>query len=172
MPRRSRRPETGWPAGPAGAGPSRGPHLVGEFLTHDARERELMRAVCTWLSKSEQDGNLKRDWWRRVDSNHRHRAYETPALPTELRRHGDLRESKEGLARCGRRHNKRTPQAVSSPACELCVDFPNARGWSSCQAPAAGLHSARARHPLARSTPGYKRGTSRAARRGQRRPPR
>ena len=26
-------------------------------------------------------------WWRRVDSNHRHRAYETPALPTELRRH-------------------------------------------------------------------------------------
>lgn len=28
------------------------------------------------------------DWWRRVDSNHRHRAYETPALPTELRRHG------------------------------------------------------------------------------------
>jgi hypothetical protein len=26
------------------------------------------------------------DWWRRVDSNHRHRAYETPALPTELRR--------------------------------------------------------------------------------------
>ena len=27
-------------------------------------------------------------WWRRVDSNHRHRAYETPALPAELRRHG------------------------------------------------------------------------------------
>ncbi len=27
-------------------------------------------------------------WWRRLDSNQRHRAYETPALPTELRRHG------------------------------------------------------------------------------------
>ncbi len=26
-------------------------------------------------------------WWRRLDSNQRHRAYETPALPTELRRH-------------------------------------------------------------------------------------
>jgi len=32
VPVRSRRPETGWPAGPAGSGWSRGPQFVGEHL--------------------------------------------------------------------------------------------------------------------------------------------
>ena len=51
-----------------------------------------------------------------MDSNHRHRAYETPALPTELRRHENTEEVGIGLALNGRTHDKRTPQVVSSAA--------------------------------------------------------
>src|SRR5512146_1440661 len=56
-------------------------------------------------------------WWRRVDSNHRHRAYETPALPTELRRHGTLRGIRRRSAHCRRTHDKRSQQVMSSAAC-------------------------------------------------------
>jgi hypothetical protein len=44
--------------------------------------------VAATLQRDSRGGiGARQDWWRRVDSNHRHRAYETPALPTELRRH-------------------------------------------------------------------------------------
>ncbi len=59
-------------------------------------------------------------WWRRVDSNHRHRAYETPALPTELRRHRTERVCWEkSLAKAGRiieKHRDRVKVASDAPA--------------------------------------------------------
>ena len=41
VPVRPRRPETGWPAGPAGSGRPRGPQFVCEFLTQDTSGRIL-----------------------------------------------------------------------------------------------------------------------------------
>ena len=52
-----------------------------------------------------EDDDLGRYWWRRVDSNHRHRAYETPALPTELRRQTP-RELETGLVK-NRPHDRK-----------------------------------------------------------------
>jgi len=58
MPGRSRRPETGWPAGPAGSGRPRGPCFVGEFLTHDTRMSQPSR---TW---SRAGLKIRRRPWR------------------------------------------------------------------------------------------------------------
>ena len=71
----------------------------------------------------------RQDWWRRVDSNHRHRAYETPALPTELRRHGrSYGTSPEGgLAEDQRIIEKRTdgvkPRLASTAPCGRVADL-------------------------------------------------
>jgi hypothetical protein len=72
---------------------------------------------------------LLQDWWRRVDSNHRHRAYETPALPTELRRHGRSYDTSPegGLAEDQRIIEKRTdgvkPRLASTAPCGRVADL-------------------------------------------------
>src|SRR5512147_652575 len=49
-----------------------------DIRVRKARLRRAVRGVEFWMNV--------RDWWRRRDSNPRHRDYDSPALPTELRR--------------------------------------------------------------------------------------
>jgi hypothetical protein len=62
-------------------------------------------------------GNLVISWWRREDSNLRHGAYETPALPPELRRRARTRAGKlqgygTGVKRAAASRGRDVPENV------------------------------------------------------------
>ena len=98
-----------------------------------------------------------------MDSNHRHRAYETPALPTELRRHGRSYDTSPegGLAEDQRIIKKRTDgvkprlasreDAASARAADLRGRF-SEMGADSRPPDDVAFRVVRARYPSVRST--------------------
>lgn len=71
------------------------------------RIRRPIRAGNVLMKCREKASNDIRKWWRWVDLNHRHRAYETPALP--------LSYTAKGVAIYGPGRVKVNPEAHSGP---------------------------------------------------------
>ena len=88
------------PCGPEGSQPQAGPERT---LTR--RRLHLWRQSRGSLQKLSRKSLI--EWWRREDSNLRHGAYETPALPPELRRRSRGRSRKVTGLRSGSQADRR-----------------------------------------------------------------